>query len=65
MLKAFLKKVLDIMATKNMLPMQDGDVYQTFADTSKLEHDFEYKPQTKVDDGIHEFVKWYKNFYSI
>jgi len=65
MLKAFLKKVLDIMATKNMLPMQDDDVYQTFASTSKLEHDFEYKPKTKVDDGIYEFVKWCKNFYSI
>jgi UDP-glucuronate 4-epimerase len=60
-----LEKVLDITATKNMLPMQDGDVYQTFASTSKLEHDFEYKPQTKVDDGINEFVKWYKNFYNI
>jgi UDP-glucuronate 4-epimerase len=60
-----LEKVLEITATKNMLPMQDGDVYQTFASTSKLEHDFEYKPQTKVDDGINEFVKWYKNFYNI
>ena len=60
-----LEKVLDITAKKNMLPMQDGDVYQTFADTSKLEHDFAYKPQTKVDDGINEFVKWYKNFYNI
>lgn len=60
-----LEKVLDITATKNMLPMQDGDVYQTFASTSKLEHDFEYKPQTKVDDGINEFVKWYNNFYNI
>jgi UDP-glucuronate 4-epimerase len=60
-----LEKILDITATKNMLPMQDGDVYQTFASTSKLEHDFEYKPQTKVDDGINEFVKWYKNFYNI
>ena len=45
--------------------MQDGDVYQTFASTSNLEHDFEYKPKTKVDNGIYEFVKWYKNFYSI
>ena len=60
-----LEKVLDITAKKHMLPMQDGDVYQTFANTSKLEHDFEYKPQTKVDDGIYEFVKWYKNFYNI
>ena len=60
-----LEKVLDITATKNMLPMQDGDVYQTFANTSKLEHDFAYKPQTTVNDGIYEFVKWYKSFYKI
>ncbi|MAD11849.1 MAG: NAD-dependent epimerase [Flavobacteriaceae bacterium] len=60
-----LEKVLDIKATKNLLPMQDGDMYQTFASTSKLEHDIEYKPKTKVDDGIYEFVKWYKNFYNI
>ena len=60
-----LEKVLDITATKNMLPMQDGDVYQTFASTSKLEHDFEYKPQTTVNDGIYKFIKWYKNFYNI
>ena len=60
-----LEKILDITATKNMLPMQDGDVYQTFASTSKLEHDFAYKPQTTVNDGIYKFVKWYKNFYNI
>ena len=60
-----LEKVLDITATKNMLPMQDGDVYQTFSNTSKLEHDFAYKPQTTVNDGIYKFVKWYKNFYNI
>ena len=41
-----LEEVLNITATKNMLTMQDGDVHQTFANTSKLEHDFEYKPQT-------------------
>ena len=60
-----LEKVLDITAIKNMLPMQDGDVYQTFANTSKLEHDFSYKPQTTVDEGIYEFVKWYKSFYKM
>ena len=58
-----LEEVLNITATKNMLPMQDGDVHQTFANTSKLEHDFEYKPQTSVKKGIQEFVLWYKSFY--
>ena len=60
-----LEKVLDITAKKHMLPMQDGDVYQTFANTSKLEHDFAYKPQTTVNDGIYKLVKWYKNYYNI
>ena len=40
-----LEKVLDISAIKKMLPMQAGDVHQTFADTSRLEHDYNYKPQ--------------------
>jgi len=62
--ESLLKQGLDITATKNMLPLQDGDVYQTFPSTSKLEHDFAYKPQTTVNDGIYEFVKWYKNFYN-
>ena len=59
-----LEEVLNITATKNMLPMQDGDVHQTFANTSKLEHDFEYKPQTTVKEGIQEFVSWHKKFYN-
>ena len=58
-----LEKVLDISAIKKMLPMQAGDVHQTFADTSSLEHDYNYKPQIAVDKGIKEFVLWYKSFY--
>ena len=58
-----LEKVLDISAIKKMLPMQAGDVHQTFADTSSLEHDYNYKPQISVDKGIKEFVLWYKSFY--
>ena len=59
-----LEKVLDISAIKNMLPMQAGDVNQTYANTSRLEHDFEYKPQTNVKYGIQEFVSWYKSYYN-
>jgi len=50
-------------AKKIFLPMQKGDVYQTYADTSKLERDFKYKPTTTLKTGIHEFVKWYKEIY--
>jgi len=59
-----LEKVLDITAIKNRLPMQAGDVHQTFADTSSLENDYNYKPQITVDKGIQAFVLWYKGFYN-
>ena len=59
-----LEKALDTSAIKNLLPMQAGDVYQTFADTTSLEQDYNYKPQIEVDRGIKEFVSWYKEFYT-
>jgi len=59
-----LEKELDTSAIKNLLPMQAGDVYQTFADTTSLEQDYDYKPQIEVDRGIKEFVSWYKEFYT-
>ena len=61
---ASLEKVLDITAIKNLLPMQAGDVHQTFADTFCLEHNYNYKPQISVDKGIKAFVLWYKKFYN-
>ena len=60
---ASLEKVLDISSIKNRLPMQAGDVHQTFANTSTLERDYNYKPQITVEKGIQEFVLWYKSFY--
>ena len=60
----FLETELNISAIKKMLPMQAGDVHQTFADTSRLEHDYNYKPQIAVDKGIKAFVLWYKGFYN-
>ena len=61
---ASLEKVLDISATKKMLPMQAGDVHQTFANTTSLARDYNYKPQIRVDKGIKAFVLWYKSFYN-
>jgi len=58
-----IEKAIGKVATKNFLPMQDGDVVSTYADVSGLINDFGYKPDTKLSDGIGEFVKWYKNFY--
>ena len=58
-----LEKVLGTIAVKKMLPMQAGDVHQTFANTTSLARDYNYKPQITVDKGIKEFVLWYKSFY--
>ncbi len=60
-----LEKAIGIEAKKNFLPMQSGDVVSTYADVSDLIEDFDYKPDTKLADGIKEFVKWYKQFYKI
>lgn len=44
---------------KVMLPMQAGDVYQTYADTSLLERDYGYRPKTTLDEGLTRFAEWY------
>lgn len=46
-------------AEKIFLPMQPGDVYETFADTSHLVRDFGYRPATSLHDGISAFIKWF------
>ena len=48
-------------AQKKFLPMQPGDVYQTNADTSKLEAECGYKPHRTLHDGIGKFMAWYKS----
>ncbi|TKI69938.1 NAD-dependent epimerase [Sulfurimonas crateris] len=58
-----LEKAIGKKAKKEFLPMQDGDVVSTYADVSGLMNDFGYKPDTKLSDGIGEFVEWYREFY--
>lgn len=58
-----LEKELGIQAQKNMLPMQEGDVKETYADITKARELLGYAPETKVEKGIHEFVVWYRGFY--
>lgn len=55
--------VIDKPVEKEFLPMQPGDVYQTFADTADFEKDFGFKPTTIIKNGLSEFAKWYKDFY--
>lgn len=49
---------------KNMLPMQAGDVPATYANVDDLVTDFDYHPSTNVQDGINQFVSWYKAFFT-
>lgn len=49
----------------NFLPLQPGDVPDTYADIKNLNQKFDYKPNTSIDNGIKYFVKWYKNYYKI
>lgn len=52
-------------AQKNLLPMQPGDVPATYADVDGLINDVGYKPETSVEEGIANFVDWYRDFYQV
>ncbi len=56
-----IEQAMGCEAEKIFLPMQPGDVYQTNADTTKLESEVGYKPHVRLHEGIGEFVKWYKS----
>ncbi|MEE4257775.1 MAG: NAD-dependent epimerase/dehydratase family protein [Bacteroidales bacterium] len=58
-----LENILGRKAIRNMLPMQAGDVIETFADTSKLEKYCGYKPHTQLAEGLQRFVDWYLHEY--
>lgn len=60
-----LEKALGKEAIKNMLPMQPGDVLATSADTQALYEVIGFKPHTSVEEGVQQFVDWYKNFYHV
>lgn len=55
----------DFEAHKKLVPMQLGDVPVTYADTSALERDFGFRPQTPLRDGLRKFAEWYKEFYKV
>lgn len=55
--------IIDKPAEKELLPMQPGDVYQTYADVDELIRDFDYKPSTSLQEGLSRFAKWYREYY--
>ncbi len=58
-----LEKTLGREARKNLLPLQPGDVPSTYADVDDLVRDLDYKPETGIEQGIEEFVGWYRDFF--
>lgn len=60
-----MEKALGKQAQKEYLPMQAGDVEQTFADTTALERDYGYRPNTDFQHGIQTFVDWYRDYYKL
>ncbi|MBQ6570545.1 MAG: SDR family NAD(P)-dependent oxidoreductase [Clostridia bacterium] len=55
--------IISAPAEKELLPMQPGDVYQTYADVTDLINDFGFKPSTSLEEGLSRFAKWYKTYY--
>lgn len=60
-----LEKALGKTAEKEYMPMQPGDVYQTYADVSELEKDFGFRPSTSIAEGLGKFARWYREYYHI
>jgi UDP-glucuronate 4-epimerase len=52
-------------AKKELLPMQPGDMFETFADVEELTRDTGFTPRTSIEDGIHDFVAWYREHYKV
>ena len=60
---AVLEKCLGKEAKKEFLPMQPGDVYETYADVTDLMGDYGFKPSTTIEEGLSKFAEWFKNYY--
>jgi UDP-glucuronate 4-epimerase len=62
---AAIERALGKKAIREELPLQPGDVPDTWADCSDLEADFGYKPATPVEEGIEKFIAWYRDYYDV
>jgi UDP-glucuronate 4-epimerase len=60
-----LESVLGKKAKKNLLPLQLGDVSDTYSNTNDLMEQFDYRPKTSILEGVSNFVEWYKNYYKL
>jgi UDP-glucuronate 4-epimerase len=62
---ALLEKEFGRTAAKEMLPMQPGDVPATYADVDDLVRDIGFRPSTKIEQGIAQFAKWYRDYHKL
>lgn len=58
-----LEKCLGREAKKEYLPMQPGDVYETYADVKDLMEDYDFKPSTSIEEGLSKFAEWFLDYY--
>jgi UDP-glucuronate 4-epimerase len=61
----FIEKKLGKKAIKNLLPLQEGDVPETFADIDDLIKEVDFKPTTPIEEGIGKFIDWYLDYYKV
>jgi UDP-glucuronate 4-epimerase len=62
---ATLEEALGRKAVQELLPMQPGDVKETYADIDPMRRDFGYEPRTQLREGVARFVAWYKDHYGV
>jgi UDP-glucuronate 4-epimerase len=62
---SLIEQELGRTARKELLPMQPGDVPETFADIDELTRDTGFRPETPIEDGIRDFVAWYREYYKV
>ena len=60
-----LEDCLGRKAERNLLPLQPGDVPDTYADVEALQRDTGYSPATSIEVGVRRFVDWYRGFYAV
>ena len=60
-----IEKQTDKKARLELLPLQAGDVHRTWANTEKLERDYDFRPIVPLSEGVKNFVSWYKEFYNM
>lgn len=60
-----IEKELGMTAEKNMLPIQPGDVHKTSADISRASEQLGFSPATSIEQGLHHFITWYKDYYKV